>query len=380
MKFTSLSGVNRSASSSRPSYAYGHGKGAGGLRFRRGGGARGGGARGGGGHGGGPPRGVSGGRQSEWWDDPRNDPKYEKWYYVAIIAASGTALTTAVNLVESWRTDKNDTKEQYEQRKGKLEARSLEPPSEMGVRTNSPFTPSAETMRRFGIEVMGGDSQVAQLKLQPGESLLIEPGALLYRSPGVRLRTTLGEGGLVEAIGRLITGETFFINVVDVPRESEREAISTRPEVVGISAAGNARLVVLDLKALGGEVLAHRSAYLFSSNDVSITPAPPPNLAYLAGGSGIILQRLEASKGGIACVQGRGTIIQQTLAAGEIITVDPSSLLSLTPTCKYSLAFVGGPWEILFGGAGAWKARLEGPGSILMQSMGESRARRFGLM
>ena len=81
MKFTSLSGVNRSASSSRPSYAYGHGHGkAGGLRFRRGGGARGGGARGGGGHGGGPPRGVSGGRQSEWWDDPRNDPKYEKWY------------------------------------------------------------------------------------------------------------------------------------------------------------------------------------------------------------------------------------------------------------------------------------------------------------
>lgn len=371
MKFTSLSGVNRSASF-RPSYAYGHGKGAGGLRFRRRGGARGG-ARGGGG----PPRGVSGGRQSEWWDDPRNDPKYEKWYYVAIIAASGTALTTAVNLVESWRTDKNDRKEQ---RKGKLEARSLEPPSEMGVRTNSPFTPSAETMRRFGIEVFGGDSQVAQLKLQPGESLLIEPGALLYRSPAVRLRTTLGEGGLVEALERLITGETFFINVVDVPRESEREAISTRPEVVGISAAGNARLVVLDLKALGGEVLASRSAYLFSSTDVSITPAPPPNLAYLAGGSGLILQRLEASKGGIACVQGRGTIIQQTLAAGESITVDPSSLLSLTPTCKYSLGFVGGPWEILFGGAGAWKARLEGPGSILMQSMGESRARRFGLM
>ena len=245
-----------------------------------------------------------------------------------------------------------------------------------GLRTSSFFTPSVETLRKFSLKVMGGDAQVAQLCLSPGQSLLVEPGALLYRSPGVELRTTLGEGGLMSALGRVFSGEPFFVNVVSVP-VSKVVTDDSPKDVVGISAAGASRLVVLDLNALGGEVLANGSAFLFSTSDVGITPAPPPNLFALAAGSGLILQRLSGT--GIACVQGKGTVIQQTLKRGETITVDPSALLSITPSVQYDLAFSGGPNEVLFGGGGAWVARLHGPGAVLMQSLGEGRRQRLAL-
>jgi len=74
-----------------------------------------------------------------------------------------------------------------------------------------------------------------------------------------------------------------------------------------------------------------------------------------------ILQRLSGD--GLAFMHAGGTIIRKDLKPGETLRVDTGALVAMTPSIDYSIKFVGGFTNALFGGEGLFVAALERPGT-----------------
>ena len=68
-----------------------------------------------------------------------------------------------------------------------------------------------------------------------------------------------------------------------------------------------------------------------------------------------------------------GAIVEGELAPGEEIHVDTGCIAAFTPTIDFDLVRAGGVKSMVFGGEGAFFARLRGPGKIWFQSLPFSR-------
>jgi uncharacterized protein (AIM24 family) len=91
----------------------------------------------------------------------------------------------------------------------------------------------------------------------------------------------------------------------------------------------------------------------------------------LFGGEGFIMQRLSGD--GWVFVQMGGAIVERELAAGQELHVDTGCLAAYTPSVDFDLVRAGGVKSMIFGGEGAFFARLTGPGKVWVQSLPFSR-------
>ena len=64
-------------------------------------------------------------------------------------------------------------------------------------------------------EIRGGDVQYLHATLEPNESALVEPGHLIYKTPGVKLDTR--SGGLRGALSHMLAGSAVFLLKLDGP-------------------------------------------------------------------------------------------------------------------------------------------------------------------
>jgi uncharacterized protein (AIM24 family) len=64
-----------------------------------------------------------------------------------------------------------------------------------------------------------------------------------------------------------------------------------------------------------------------------------------------------------------GAIVEGELAPGEELHVDTGCIAAFTPTVEFDLVRAGGVKSMVFGGEGAFFARLRGPGKIWIQSL-----------
>ena len=91
----------------------------------------------------------------------------------------------------------------------------------------------------------------------------------------------------------------------------------------------------------------------------------------LFGGEGFIMQRLSGD--GWVFVQMGGTLVEKELRPGEELHVDTGCLAAMTPSVEFDLVAAGGVKSMIFGGEGAFFARLRGPGHVWIQSLPFSR-------
>lgn len=207
--------------------------------------------------------------------------------------------------------------------------------------------------------IHGEDVQAVEIRLDPGEAAIAEPGAMIYADDCVEMHTGTG-GGLFGAAKRLLGGEQFFV--------TRFENAGGAPAVVGFAAPYPGRIVPLDLAKLGGRFLCQRDCYLCGADGTETEVAFSKRLgAGFFGGEGFVLQRVVGD--GLAFVHAGGAVIERELAAGERIRVDTGCLVGMTEGVDYDFAFVGGITNTLFGGEGLFQATLEGPGTVYVQSM-----------
>mgnify|MGYP003138533428 FL=1 len=208
-------------------------------------------------------------------------------------------------------------------------------------------------------KIHGEEMQLVEIELDPGEGVRAEAGAMMYMSDGIAMQTGAG-GGIFSGFKRMLTGEGFFITSF-VHEGSGKGHVAFAAPYPG-------KVVPMNLPELGGEIICQKDAFLCAASGIDIDIAFSKKLgAGLFGGEGFILQRLRGD--GLAFVHAGGTIIRKDLQAGQTLRLDTGALVAMTPSVDYSIKFIGGFTNALFGGEGLFVTTLEGPGTVWLQTL-----------
>lgn len=221
-------------------------------------------------------------------------------------------------------------------------------------------------------EILGDDMQMVEIELDPSETVIAEAGAMNYMEQGIAFEAKMGDGtdanqnvlGKLFAAGkRLASGESLMITHFTNRGEGKQK--------VAFAAPYPGKIIPLDLKALGGQVLVQRDGFLCAAYGTKLDIAFTQKVgAGFFGGEGFILQKLSGD--GLAFVHACGTIVKKELR-GETLRVDTGCLVALTPGIEYSIARAGNLKSMVFGGEGLFLATLRGTGTVWLQSLPFSR-------
>ena len=222
-------------------------------------------------------------------------------------------------------------------------------------------------------KIGGGDIQYVEIELDPGESVVSEAGAMMYKSPSVGMDAVFGDGSskqsgvwgaLAGAGKRLLTGESLFMTVFTHQGQGKAH--------VAFAAPFPGTIIPVHLPDMGGELICQKDSFLAAAKGVSIgIHFQKRILTGLFGGEGFIMQKLEGD--GMVFAQMGGTIVERELRAGEELHVDTGCIAAFTGNVDFDLVSAGGIKTSLFGGEGLFFARLRGPGHVWIQSLPFSR-------
>ncbi len=223
-------------------------------------------------------------------------------------------------------------------------------------------------------EIKGQELQFVEIELDPGESAVAEAGAMVWKDASVAMSTVFGDGSgdqgggfmgkLLGAGKRLVTGESLFTTVFTHQGHGKAR--------VAFAAPTPGSILPLRLADYGGTLICQKDAFLAAAKGVSIgIQFQRKVMTGLFGGEGFIMQKLEGD--GWVFVQMGGTVVERELRSGEELHVDTGCLAAYTPTVTFDLVQAGGIKSMVFGGEGAFFARLTGPGHVWIQSLPFSR-------
>ncbi len=250
-------------------------------------------------------------------------------------------------------------------------SQSAEPPAEAHFA-------QPEIPNDIDFSIGGGDMQYVEIELDPGESVIAEPGSMIWKDSAITFDTILGDGSarneglgskIVNAAVSKISGESLF--VAEFRNEG---AIGKARVAFGGRVPGN--IIPVRLEAMGGSIICQRRSFLAAAKGVSITIAMQRKIgAGLFGEDGFIMQRLTGK--GWAFLHVGGSIIERTLERGEIIHVDGGCVAAHEPevemdidTSDFSLRRFKGA---MFGGENFFMTVMRGPGKVWMQTLPFSR-------
>jgi uncharacterized protein (TIGR00266 family) len=242
----------------------------------------------------------------------------------------------------------------------------------------APSPPPIDPGRRsheIDFRIVGTEMQFVEVELDPGESAVAEAGSMMYMTPGISMETVFGDGSqqqrgsgvmgaLLGAGKRLLTGESLFMTVFTNSGGTKQQ--------VAFAAPYPGKILAMDLKTLGGQLVCQKDSFLCAARGVSIGIAFQRKIGVgLFGGEGFIMQRLEGD--GLCFVHAGGTVHPVDLQPGQTLRVDTGCLVALQPSVAYDIQFVGKIKTALFGGEGLFYAALTGPGRVWLQSLPLSR-------
>jgi uncharacterized protein (TIGR00266 family) len=221
--------------------------------------------------------------------------------------------------------------------------------------------------------IEGSDLQYVELTLEPGESAVGEPGAMMFADAGVSIDTQMGDGSdagfgerLASGFKRSITGENFFTSIF--------RNTGSRPLRVAFAAPSPGKIIAVDLASVGGALICQKGAFLGGSKGVKLGLAFKKRLrAGMFGGEGFIMQKLTGS--GTVFIHASGTLTALELRAGEELKVDTGCLAALQTSVNYDVKYVGSLKTSVLGGEGLFLASVKGPGTVWLQSLPIQRLR-----
>lgn len=217
--------------------------------------------------------------------------------------------------------------------------------------------------------------QYVEIELDPFETVIAEAGSFMMMDDTIEMATIFGDGshreensglwGKVLSAGkRLITGESLFMTAFTHGGSGKKR--------VSFASPYPGRIIPLDLTQHGGKIICQKDAFLCAAKGVSVGIEFSRKLGRgFFGGEGFIMQKLEGD--GLTFLHAGGTVTRKELAIGETMRVDTGCLVGFTQDVDYDIEMVRGVRNAIFGGEGLFYARLQGPGSVWVQSLPFSR-------
>jgi uncharacterized protein (TIGR00266 family) len=223
-------------------------------------------------------------------------------------------------------------------------------------------------------KIYGEELQFVEIELDPNETAIAESGAFMMMDNGIEMQTIFGDGSQQQSSGilgkllsagkRLLVGESLFMTAFTNTGQGKKK--------VSFASPYTGKIIVFDLKQLGGKIIAQKDAFLCAAKGVSIGIEFQRRLGTgIFGGEGFIMEKIEGD--GLAFAHAGGYVIEKELKAGEILKVDTGCVVAYTSHVDFDIEMVRGIKNWMFGGEGLFLARLQGPGKIWLQSLPISR-------
>ncbi len=190
-----------------------------------------------------------------------------------------------------------------------------------------------------------------EVKMEAGERIEAESGAMVYMSPGIDI-VTKTKGGVLGALTRgILGGESFFTNTFSARSKG----------VVGLA------------PPYQGDIAHHslRGETLYIQNGSYMASSPELSLDTKWGGAKSFFSRegfflLKMSGTGDAFISSFGAIHEVKLK-NESFTIDTGHMVAFTEGLDYSVKKVGGLKSTLFSGEGL-VAEFRGTGTLYLQT------------
>ena len=197
---------------------------------------------------------------------------------------------------------------------------------------------------------------LATVKLDPGETIQVEGGAMVGMTPNLELETQ-AKGGIFKSLARsVLGGESFFMNTYTAP--SQGGEIALAPALPGD----------IQVMELTGETLMVQSgSYVASSEGIEVDTKWGGAKTFF-GSEGLIMLRVRGT--GTLIVSSYGAIHPLELAAGQQYIVDTGHLVTFEEQLDFNVRRVAGWKSTLFSGEGL-VVELTGPGKLTLQSRSE---------
>jgi uncharacterized protein (TIGR00266 family) len=221
-------------------------------------------------------------------------------------------------------------------------------------------------------KICGAEMQFIEIELQPGARVVSEAGSMMYKDSSIAMEASLSDGSsnqgffskILSAGQRAITGAgAFLTHFTNSGPDRAR---------VAFAAPYPGNVIPIHLAQVGGALICQKDCYLCSIQNVSINLYLQQRIMTgLFGGDGFIMQKLSGD--GVAFLHAGGTIVERRLSAGEIVHVNPGSVVAFEPSIQFEIQSVKNIKTALFGGEGMFFAQLMGPGNVWMQSLPFSR-------
>ena len=222
-------------------------------------------------------------------------------------------------------------------------------------------------------KIVGQSMQLVEVTLDQGETVIAEAGAMNYMEDGIEFETKMGDGSdvnqgfmgkLFSAGKRMMSGESLFMTHFSNHHPQRK--------TVAFAAPFPGSIIGVDLADIGGGVTCQKDAFLCAALGTKIDITFNKRLGSgFFGGEGFIMEKLEGD--GMAFVHAGGTIAKKVLQAGEVLKVDTACIVGFTQDIDSDIEFAGGIKNTIFGGEGLFFAKLQGPGTVYIQSLSFSR-------
>ena len=242
-------------------------------------------------------------------------------------------------------------------------------------RSVTPPTIRTRNSDEVDYKIFGTEMQFVEVELDPGESVIAEAGAMMYKDSFIEMDTIFGDGSaqnsqggffdrLVGAGKRLLTGESLFMTVFSHRGQGKGKV------AFGAPYPGN--IIPMPLSEHGGTIICQKDSFLCAAKGVSVgIYFQRKIMTGLFGGEGFIMQKLEGD--GLAFMHAGGTIVERQLQPGEVLHVDTGCIVAFEPSVQFDIQQAGNIKTALFGGEGLFFAVLQGPGKVWLQSLPFSR-------
>ena len=204
--------------------------------------------------------------------------------------------------------------------------------------------------------IVGSIMPAVEMQLQAGESIYTQTGGMSWMSDGILMNTN-ARGGFMKGLGRMFTGDTYFMTTYTSQRENAEIAFSST--VPG-------EILPLDLRKYGS-MICQKGAFLCAQEQVTADAVFTKKLSSgLFGGEGFILQELRGN--GMAFLEIDGNKVEKDLAPGEVIKVDTGNVAAFETSVSYDIEMVKGGMNMFLGGEGLFMTKLTGPGHVILQT------------
>jgi uncharacterized protein (AIM24 family) len=187
--------------------------------------------------------------------------------------------------------------------------------------------------------IEGKESQIVTVRLEPGQVLRAESGAMMYMTHGVNMNTTSG-GGLSAGFQRFLTGQNVFIS--DYTYDGSKGQYG----FVALGTDFPSKILRISLEEYGGKIICQKGALLCASHTVDINVEFTKKLSTgFFGGEGFVLQGLTGK--GDVMVKAGGTLIRKDLKEGEALRISSGALVGFQEGVEFDIQMVSGETTIV---------------------------------